>query len=156
MPKPSPVAVSVAVSGKPDTKGRPVSQDSSGVATESVPPKQRRRFSAAYKLQILQQADACTEKGEVEALLRREGLYSSLLCSWRKELRLKGTEGLGSRRPGRKAKLSDKDRLILRLQDDKAKLQQQLDLAHKLLELQKKASELLCIPLLQLRSDEEC
>jgi transposase-like protein len=46
---------------------------------------QRRRFTAAYKLRILQAADACTEPGETGALLRREGLYSSHLSAWRKQ-----------------------------------------------------------------------
>ena len=45
----------------------------------------RRRFSARYKLEILQAADACTKHGEVGALLRREGLYTSHLSAWRKQ-----------------------------------------------------------------------
>jgi len=46
---------------------------------------QRRRFPAAYRLRILKQADACKKPGEVGALLRREGLYSSLLTNWRRQ-----------------------------------------------------------------------
>src|SRR6266849_6645089 len=44
----------------------------------------RRRFSAEYKLRVLREADACTKPGEIGALLRREGLYSSLLTEWRR------------------------------------------------------------------------
>ncbi len=47
----------------------------------------RRRFTAAYKADILRQVDACAEPGAVGALLRREGLYSSHLANWRKQLR---------------------------------------------------------------------
>src|SRR5438874_2245923 len=51
---------------------------------ELVEPPVRRRFSAEYKLRVLREADACTKPGEVGALLRREGLYSSLLTEWRR------------------------------------------------------------------------
>jgi transposase len=46
---------------------------------------QRRRFTARYKLEIVQKADGCTRDGEIGALLRREGLYSSHLSTWRKQ-----------------------------------------------------------------------
>jgi transposase-like protein len=48
---------------------------------------ERRRFSAKYKLRILEAADACTKPGELGALLRREGLYTSHLSQWRKQRR---------------------------------------------------------------------
>lgn len=51
---------------------------------ELVERPRRRRFSAQYKLEILREADACTRPGEIGALLRREGLYSSLLTEWRR------------------------------------------------------------------------
>jgi transposase len=52
---------------------------------ELVERPRRRRFTAEYKLRILRQADGCTRPGEVGALLRREGLYSSLLTEWRRQ-----------------------------------------------------------------------
>jgi len=61
----------------------------------------RRRFTARYKLQILGEADACTRPGEIGALLRREGLYTSHLSSWRKQ-REEGALGALGRRRGRK------------------------------------------------------
>ncbi len=67
---------------------------------EVVPQAKRRQFSAAYKERILAEADACTEPGEIGALLRREGLYSSYLTSWRRE-REKG-QGLEPQKRGRK------------------------------------------------------
>ena len=48
----------------------------------------RRRFEAAYKLRVLREADACTKPGEIGALLRREGLYSSILSGWRAQREL--------------------------------------------------------------------
>jgi transposase len=52
---------------------------------EVVPKAQRRKFSAKHKLRVLDEADNCTEPGQIVALLRREGLYSSHLSTWRRE-----------------------------------------------------------------------
>ena len=52
---------------------------------EVTPKAKRRRFNAEYKLRILAEADGCTQPGEIGALLRREGLYSSLLTTWRRQ-----------------------------------------------------------------------
>ncbi len=52
---------------------------------ELVEGPKRRRFTAEYKLRVVLEADACSRSGEVGALLRREGLYSSILCEWRKQ-----------------------------------------------------------------------
>jgi len=74
-----------------------------GAAVESKPPPGKRRtFTAADKLRIVREAAACTERGAIEALLRREGIYSSLLTAWRKQLSLHGSEGLAPRKAGRK------------------------------------------------------
>lgn len=121
---------------------------------ESAPSLGKRRvFSAAEKLRIVRAAEACTERGGIEALLRREGIYSSLLAAWRKQLGLHGTAGLAGRKPGRKAKLDAKDRRIAELEKRTAKLEAKLVLAGKLLDLQKKAASILGI---DLASDEEC
>ena len=64
---------------------------------------ERRRYSTEYKLKILQEADACTEPGQVGSLLRREGLYSSLLRLWRRQRDLGVLEGLASKKRCRKA-----------------------------------------------------
>ena len=119
--------------------GRP-----SGVSVESVPKRGRRRsFSAAEKLRVVRQAAACTKRGEVEALLRREGLYSSHLTAWRKQLVLHGSEALAGRKPGRKPKLDAKDRRIVELEQRAARLEAKLSLAEKLIDLQKKVSAIL-------------
>lgn len=68
----------------------------------SSEPKPRRRFTAAYKLQILQQADACTEPRQIGALLRREGIYSSNLTTWRRQREKGVLDGLTPKKRGRK------------------------------------------------------
>ena len=68
-----------------------------------VPVKAKRRtFSAVYKLRILEEADNCREPGEVGALLRREGLYSSNLTKWRRQREAGGLDGLKPKKRGRK------------------------------------------------------
>ena len=103
----------------------------------------RRRFSAEDKQRILAEAEACTERGALAALLRREQLYSSQLAAWRMQLEREGEAGLAPRKPGRKALKDAKDRRIEALERDKAILTRKLLIAEKLLELQKKAQELL-------------
>lgn len=99
-------------------------------------------FSAAEKLRIVRAAAACTERGSVEALLRREGIYSSLLAAWRKQLGLHGADGLAGRKPGRKAKMDAKDRRIAELEKRTAKLDAKLVLAGKLLDSSRSRSDL--------------
>ena len=108
---------------------------------EVVPQAKRRQFSAAYKLQIVEEADRCQEAGEVGALLRREGLYSSNLSRWR-QLRDQGQlQALGSSKRGRKA---DPERTeIKQLRQENERLQTQLEQAELVIEVQKKLSQLL-------------
>jgi transposase len=116
----------------------------SSASVESVPKRRgRRSFSAAEKLRIVRQAAACTERGDVEALLRREGLYSSHLTAWRKQFALHGSEALAGRKRGRKPKLDAKDRRIAELEQRAVRLEARLSLAEKLIDLQKKVSAIL-------------
>ncbi|WP_437322065.1 transposase [Sorangium sp. So ce385] len=73
-------------------------------------PGKRRKFSAAEKLRIVREAAACTQRGDIDALRRREGIYSSLLAAWRKQLALHGSEALAERKPGHEPKQDAKDR----------------------------------------------
>jgi transposase-like protein len=107
----------------------------------------RRSFSAAEKLRMVRAAAACTVRGEVEALLRREGIYSSHLAAWRKELALHGSEALAGHKRGPKPKLDAKDRRIAELEKQTLRLEAKLSLAEKLIDLQKKVSALLDINL---------
>jgi transposase-like protein len=108
----------------------------------------RRRFTAEYKLRILHEADHCTASGQLGALLRREGLYSSLLSTWRQQ-RDQGTlAGLTPKRRGRKANpdaplIAENERLKRETERLAAKLRQ----AETIIEVQKKLSEILGIPL---------
>jgi len=119
------------------------------VADPEVPEKaRRRRFSAEYKLRVLQEADACTEPGEIGALLRREGLYSSNLGAWRRQ-RDEGTlEGLAPRKRGRKAKPKNPlSKKVAELERENARLKQRLMQAETIIDVQKKVSQILGIPL---------
>jgi transposase len=116
---------------------------------EVVAKPMRRRFTAEYKLGVLRQADACSGRGEVGALLRREGLYSSHLTQWRKQRERGEHQGL-SRKRGPSAKqlnpLTDKVKVLER---ENARLKLRAERAEGLVELQKKVSEILGIELKQ-------
>ena len=111
---------------------------------EVVPRAKRRSFTAAYKLQIVKEADACTERGEIGALLRREGLYSSHLSAWRR-LREKGQlDGLRTRTRGRKKTKRDKAAEELQtLRQEKEALERRLAQAETVIDVQKKLYTLL-------------
>ena len=116
---------------------------------------QRRRFTKDYILGILAEADKATGRGEVSALLRREGLYSSHLHTWRKQLREHGEAGLEPRPRGPKPKHDERDHHIDKLERAKAKLEHELLVARKLIELAGKAHEILGVALPSLESDEK-
>jgi transposase-like protein len=111
---------------------------------------QRRRFTAKYKLQVLQQADACAAQGEIGALLRREGLYSSHLSSWRRLRESGALAGLTPRKRGRRA---DPDKQQIRrmaeLERENQRLRERLAQAETIIDVQKKVSSLLGITLSQ-------
>jgi transposase-like protein len=117
---------------------------------------QRRRFTAEYKLKILREADACAP-GELGALLRREGLYSSLLSEWRRQ-RESGTQlGLEPKKRGRKAtrRRDPIARENERLKKDVARLEHRLQQAELIIEVQKKISTMLGIPLKTIDDDDD-
>jgi transposase len=104
----------------------------------------RRRFTAEYKIKILEEADGCQELGQLGALLRREGLYSSHLANWRR-LRMKGTlASLKPKKRGRKRKPNDKAAQELqRLQRENRRLAERLRQAETIIDVQKKVCEVL-------------
>jgi transposase-like protein len=101
-----------------------------------------------YKARVLAEADACTEPGALGELLRREGLYSSHLATWRRQRDEGALAGLTPKRRGRKAKpknpLADE---VTRLQRENDRLEEQLRQAELIIDVQKKVSEMLNIPL---------
>ena len=115
----------------------------------------RRKFSARYKRDIVAEANACTEPGAVGALLRREGLYSSHLVNWRRELEAGGIAALEGKKPGPKPKKSPEQRRIEQLEKEKAALEKELRISRALIELQKKAAELLRTTLDVPETDDE-
>jgi len=119
-----------------------------GAAAVEVEPKARRRqFSAPYKARILREAEACAGTGQIGALLRREGLYSSHLTQWRR-LRARGAlQALAAKKRGRKPVRDGRDRELARLSRENARLRRKLAQAEAVLEVQKKLSEILGIPL---------
>jgi transposase len=112
----------------------------------------RRRFSAEYKLGILREVERAREAGEIGAILRREGLYSSHLVSWRRERDRIAQAGLVARRRGPKRRVQDPR--IKQLERDKARLERKLQQAEIIIAYQKKVAALLEIPLNAPDSDE--
>jgi transposase-like protein len=108
----------------------------------------RRHFTAEYKLEILRQADHCRTPGDIGCLLRREGLYSSHLTTWRRQRDAGILSGLKPKQRGRKPNL------VHPLQEENAKLgkenfrlQKRLKRAELIIDIQKKISQMLGIPL---------
>jgi transposase-like protein len=102
----------------------------------------RRHFPAAYKLKIVEAAERCLGRGEIGALLRREGLYSSQLTKWRRE----ALAGLAERQRGRRPQSAERRRNE-QLEREVARLQRRLEQAEAIIEVQKKVSALLGITL---------
>jgi transposase len=158
----------------PDAKGnRPVStvttegaRRATGVGTVltgGAPPdpevteaKPRRRFTAHYKLRILAEVETCAKPGEIGALLRREGLYSSHLTTWRRQKEQGQLLALEPKKRGRKAQ--EKNPLAHRvtaLEKENERLRKQLRKASILIEAQKKMAEILDSPLFPEENDDK-
>ena len=108
---------------------------------EVIPRAKRRRFSAEYKLRVLAEADSCTERGEIGALLRREGLYSSHLTTWRRQRDEGQLQGLKGKKRGRKADQAAAELAQLRRENEQ--LQARLQQAETIIDVQKKLCGLL-------------
>lgn len=112
----------------------------------TLPPRARRRqFTVAYKLRILQEADH-TALGELGALLRREGLYSSHLSNWRQQRAAGTLAALAAQRRGRPA-TSSTERELARLREENARLTRKLAAAETVIDVQKKVATLLGLTL---------
>ncbi len=111
--------------------------------TEVKPKAKRRRFTAEYKRRILAEADACTKLGELGALLRREGLYSSHLSSWRGQRDRGELAGLSPKKRGPKVKAKNPlEKRVRELEREVIKLRKRAKRAEGLVEVQKKVAEL--------------
>jgi transposase-like protein len=139
-----------------------VANDEIGLQSVSPPDPEvpekpvRRRFSAKYKLNILKKADAVKGiPGEIGRLLRKESLYSSQLSTWRKQRDAGTLEALSSKSRGRKAKKKQSiDPEVKELRSENRRLRRRLEKVELMLDIQKKTSELLGIPLTSPETDE--
>lgn len=113
--------------------------------TEVVAKAKRRQYTAEYKLRVLREADACKGSGEIGALLRREGLYSSLVSKWRQQREQGSLEGLGTHKRGPKADPQAVE--LARLQRENERLRERLRKAELIIEVQKKVAQMLGAPI---------
>ena len=154
MPKPTPIPGHDSQDSEVSQKRRGVN----GAAVETVAPKKRRAFSAAEKLRIVRAADAAVasgERGALGALLRKEGIYGSHLSVWRRQLDAHGTVGLESQKPGRKPKHDARELELRAAQKKIAALEKKLLVANAVIDLQKKAHEVMGLALPDLSELEE-
>ena len=127
--------------------GMPGPAEKRGLNNQAVPVekvKSRRKFTAAYKKRIVEQVDACSKPGEIGALLRREGLYSSNLNTFRRQLEA-GTLAEGA---SQRKKQASHDRAMAKQQDSRAmaKLERENLRLRMIIDVQKKLCELLNLP----------
>ena len=112
--------------------------------TEVVAKGKRRQYPAEYKLRILREVEECKGSGEVGALLRREGLYSSLVSKWREQRERGGLTGLSGQKRGPKVDPQAKE--LERLQRETKRLREELERAELIIDVQKKVARLLGVP----------
>jgi transposase-like protein len=124
-----------------------------GMQTEVVAKAKRRQYAAEYKIRILREIDECQGSGEVGALLRREGLYSSLVSKWREQSERGSLTGLSGHRRGPKVDLQAVE--IARLQRENKQLQEKLQRAELIIDVQKKVARLLGVPLEDSQRNED-
>lgn len=121
-------------------------------STEVVTRAARRRYTAEYKLRILREVEACRGTGEIGALLRREGLYSSNLTKWRQQRERGELEGLAEQRRGPKEDPQAVENA--RLKRENERLREELRKAQLIIEVQKKVSQILGVPLEEQREED--
>ena len=145
-PEPGDLQGARRATGKSPGSGGTGTSDHVGPDPEVAEKKSRRRFSAKYKLRILQEADNCTQPGQLGALLRRQGLYSSNLTTWKKQREKGMLTGLAPKKRGRKNKpknpLADQ---LARLEKENRKLRLKLKHAEIIIDVQKKVSQMLAM-----------
>lgn len=124
------------------------SDDASSVHSEVVPRAQRRRFSPADKKRILEAADRCSMPGEIGALMRREGVYSSSLSTWRRQRENAGLDALAPKKRGPKLdEARIEARQLAQMTRERDRLQERLDKALLVIDVQKKLAALLGTPI---------
>lgn len=135
-----------------------LNHDNTGKATcpdpEVLEKPVRRQFTAAYKLEMVEAADRCSELGQIGALLRREGLYSSQLSTWRNQRQQGQLQALSDNKRGRKATIPHPVQQELeQLRRENQRLRHTLQQAELIIDIQKKASQLMGISLSPINHD---
>ena len=145
----------IAAGASTEAGRRPAVVEAPAAANPELSDRPKRRtFSAKEKLRILAEADRAAETGDIGALLRREGLYSSALTDWRRQRDAGAFEALSPAKRG--PKVEEPNPLAGELSDmrrENARLKHRLDRAEAIIDLQKKVSELLGIPMAPIDSD---
>ena len=121
--------------------------------TEVVAKAQRRQYTTEYKLRILREVEACQGSGEIGALLRREGLYSSNLTNWRRQRECGELDGLSARKRG--PKVNSQAAELARLKRENERLQERLRKAELIIDVQKKVSQLLGVSIEEIHPEEQ-
>ena len=148
MKLPNEVVKTAANTGVEESRRATVVPAPRGVDPELSTRPQRRRFTTQEKLRILAEIDQASQSGGIGSILRREGLYWSTLSRWREQRAAGMVKGLTPAKRGpRAAKPSAEAVELVQLRREHARLQQRLDRAEAIIDLQKKVAELLGIPL---------
>jgi len=127
-----------------DTINPTTSLDAPAGASSEVRAK-RRTFTAAEKLRIVREAERCP-KGELGALLRREGIYSSHLTHWRRERERNQLTGLTPRKRGPAKRVAEQTQRLAELERENTRLQAKLGKAELIIDAQKKLLQVLGLP----------
>src|SRR5688572_15156579 len=131
-----------------DARGTTPSPGPTPPDPEVIEKARRRQYTAEYKLRVLSEVDAATKSGEIGAILRREGLYSSHLITWRRQRDEGALSALRPKRRGPKSNpKSASDRRLAELEAENQQLRRRLQEAQVIIEFQKKVSDVLGIPL---------
>ncbi len=158
MTEPHMMPVTTIGMGEPEgarraTGGSPIAERTRAKANFMPPDPQvpekakRRRFSATYKLRILQEVDQASEPGQVGSILRREGLYSSHLTTWSRQRELGLIDALSPKKRGKKApKQKAQAQRIAELEREVEDMRGKLIQAKRIIEVQKKISEIFDLP----------
>ena len=148
-------ALKVAEATPFEASGNRESKPSQTPDPEVLPKPKRRTFTAAYKVDILRQAEACAP-GERGALLRRKGLYSSHLTKWRRQRERGALAGLKPKKRGRKSNPNKQLRAENeRLRWENQRLEDELSKARVVIDIQKKVAMLLGTPVTTHESEEQ-
>jgi transposase len=141
---PDPLASQGARRATEEASGSAPPQESSAAAAEVVPHARRRQFSNADKRRILDAADRCTRPGEIGALMRQEGVYSSSLSTWRRQREAGDLAALAPQKRGPKIPANRAETLLIaQLTRERDGLQRELDKAMLVIGVQKKLATLL-------------